>query len=136
MFSSLSITLFLYFLTAIAKGREEKFTFGDCDMSIGPPDFLKYFKKAYHVPMFFEFFLSLLGISVVFNNYWLLLLFPIWAWIEDIFYWVKNPFDTITDKSWITGGFGGFYLGKQFIPYIYCGFFVYTLITILFFILK
>jgi hypothetical protein len=121
----------MFFLSAIVVGRWEKFIFGDKDFPIGPPNFLRYFVWQYHVPMAMFVFCYALTIDIYLlaqtkRFVGVVYFIPTWAWIEDMFYWVMNEFDTITDKSWITGGMGGFHIGKHFIPYVYCGLFVLT----------
>ena len=129
------VALTCFFLSAYFFGRLEKFTFGDCELHVGAPDFLKFFKKGYHVPMALIFLTYALCLDLLIWNqferlFGVLLFFPTWCLVEDWFYFFKNPFDLRDDKSWVTGGLGGFQFGGYFIPWVYIGFAVYTALII------
>jgi len=126
--------LMTFLLSALIYGRIEKFTFGNCQLHIGPPDFLKYFVRDYHGPMFLMVLTYAVGLDAYIfflsgHFFGMVLFIPCWAFAEDVFYWIANPFDSITDKSWITASLGGFHLGKQFIPNAYLILATYTAIV-------
>jgi hypothetical protein len=129
---AVGLALTIFFLTAIIRGRTEKFLFGDKELSLGPPDFLRLFTKGYHLPMFLEVLILALGLDTLLAGLaghapGIVFLIPTWAFVEDISYWIKNPFDTLDAKDWITGGFGGFRIFGQFVPYLYLVLFTYTI---------
>ena len=96
-------------LTAIGFGRTEQFTFNH-GFQPGPPDFLKYFTLNYHA------WILLIALGACWYFPWAI---PLWVLLEDMTYFYKNPTDTLDDKDWITGGFGGFTMFGQFIPWTY-----------------
>lgn len=113
---ALALALLFYFIYAVAVARREKFMFGDRDFHIGPPDFLHFngqfrLQKGYHLPMAIEF----LSIGIVsdlliwnFSNRLAgITLFSISALIvEDMFYYINNPFDKPDTSESITDAFG------------------------------
>lgn len=117
--------VFLTLFTAIIVGRLEQFEMNH-GFHTGPPNFLKYFVFPYHILML----LLCLTVLYAFKTFWML---PLWILFEDIFYFVGNEQDKLDSKDWITGGFGGFWLGAQFIPWVYVGLAVVSLISYLLF---
>lgn len=118
------IVVAMFLATAVAKGREEMFTFGKCDLHIGPPNFWKYFVREYHVPMFWQMFLAACAIDVAaifLAGVWpgVVLWVVTWCWAEDMAYFIRNPFDSLDATDWVTGGLGGIRVFGQFIPWVY-----------------
>lgn len=107
MLFNILLTLF----SAIIFGRMEQFTFNK-GLHIGPPNFLGYFVAQYHLPIAFMAFCIMYGLGT-------LPMFPLWVWLEDMFYFIGNTQDKLDDDEWITGGYGGFSLFGQFIPWVY-----------------
>jgi len=133
----ISLAFLFYFLSAVWFGRFEKFIYGDRDFHVGPPDFCKYFVKGYHGPMALIFFSYglVLDVLLLFHLHVFVgvtLFFPTWAFIEDVSYFIANEFDSLDADDWVTGGFGGIYVFGQFVPWVYVGFFLYTVILSLF----
>jgi hypothetical protein len=125
------IALAFYLLSAYIFGRLEKFTFGDCELHVGPPDLLGFFQKGYHVPLAAIFLtLAICYDLLIWNQFeklfGVVLFFPTWCWLEDMSYFINNPFDRLDDKAWVTGGLGGVRIFGQFVPWVYVGFFVST----------
>ena len=108
-----AIAILLTLFTAITYGTIEKFSFGH-GFHPGAPDFLKFFNLGYHGPLL----LLVLAILCGFHTLWAL---PLWILLEDMFYFIGNKQDQLDVKDWITGGLGGFWLGAQFIPWVYVG---------------
>jgi len=132
-----ALTFFVYFLSAIFFGRFEKFIYGDRDFHVGPPDFCKYFVAGYHLPMALIFVSYAAILDVILSIYLgvfvgVMLFFPTWCWFEDMSYFIANEFDSLDDKDWVTGGFGGVTIFGQFIPWVYVGFCAYTILMALF----
>jgi hypothetical protein len=124
-----------FFFSAYLFGRLEKFTFGDCELHVGAPNFLKYFVRGYHVPMAAVFLVMALSYDILILNsferfFGVVLFFPTWAWIEDMSYFVDNPFDRLDAKDWVVGGLGGVTIAGQFIPFVYVAFFIYTALIV------
>ena len=132
---TLTIFLILFFTSAIAFGRLEKFIFGDCDLHVGANDFLGYFKAAYHIPLAIVIISYVLALDyawfLIYGKFWgFVFLLPVWAFIEDIATWINNPFDSLDRWDWITANLGGYDIGGQFIPNTYLLFLIYTLLFI------
>lgn len=108
-----TIAIIATVLTAVFYGIIEQFVIQH-GFHIGPPDFLGYFVFRYHGVMFLLCYTILWACNTV----WML---PVWILVEDMFYFIGNKEDPLTDKEWITGGLGGFYIAGQFIPWVYVG---------------
>lgn len=79
----------------------------------GPPNFLNYFIAGYHIPMAIILVVILyLAKRPELTTFWILM--------EDASYFTFNKNDSISEESWITGGWGGFRIFGQFIPWVYC----------------
>ncbi len=132
---TIAIALAAYFLSAYFFGRMEKFTFGDCQLHVGPPNFLKYFVRGYHLPIALMFIIFALALDILIVIQFevlfaVILFFPTWCWIEDMSYFVNNPYDHLYASDWITGGLGGVTIAGQFIPFVYVGAFLYTALIV------
>jgi len=66
----------------------------------------------YHAPAFLLWFL----VCFLGGYSWVVFSF---AQVEDLSYFVFNPKDRLTDKSWVTGGLGGFTVFGRYIPFVY-----------------
>ena len=124
------IALGEFFLFAIAIARWEKFIFGDRDFHIGPPD-LWVFVAGYHIPMFLTFVLYAFCADALvwnFTNRFLGVIFflPSAAIVEDMFYYVDNPFDKPDTSESITDALG--FIGS--VPVVWIAGFIYTCLIV------
>lgn len=125
----------VFFASAIFYGRIEKFIFGNCDLRIGEPDFLKFFKKAYHVPLAIlvtleAFTLDTFLTLAIGRTPGLVLFLPTWALLEDISYFTRNPYHQLDTRDWITATLGGITVFGRFIPFVYIGLGLYSALII------
>lgn len=73
---------------------------------------LGYFSLTYHAPAF----LLWLSICYLGGYWWIVFSF---AQLEDLSYFIFNPTDKLTDKSWVSGKIGGFTVVGRYIPFVY-----------------
>jgi len=104
--------ILLVVLIFVMEGGREALQYGN---GWQPPDnnsLFGYFSLKYHLP------LAVAWLSVcILSGYWWL--FPGMCQIQDAFYFAFNRKDDIDAKDWVTAGLGGFYVGKQYIPFTY-----------------
>ena len=111
---------------SIAFSRLEKYIFGDCDLHIGAPDFWV-FKLGYHIPMAVLFLSLAVGYDLLILNHFerwfgVVYFLPSALIVEDVFYYVKNPYCKPDKTEEITSCLG--FVGK--VPVLWIVGFLYT----------
>jgi len=96
--------------SAVCYGIAEAFAFSH-GFSPGPPTLLV-FVAGYHLPMAGLAFLVTFGFRQI-------RMFPAWALMEDVTFFVFNRAATLQKSSWIAMGLGGITIGEAFLPWTY-----------------
>jgi len=99
-------------LSALLYGMIEAFAFGH-GLHIGPPDLLQTFVLSYHGPM--------AGLAlIVCWKCGQLQMFPVWALLEDITFFIFSTNYALGPHSWVAAGLGGIHFTSQaFLPTTY-----------------
>jgi hypothetical protein len=121
------VALFCLFLFAVFFARLEKFIFGDCKLQIGYPD-CWVFKLDYHLPMLGLFLCLCIGYDfLIWNQFekWfgVVLFLPSAFVLEDMFYYVDNPYCKPDESEEITSALG--FIGR--VPILWLAGIAYTI---------